>query len=83
MCSTIHPCPGARCFSFTQTKHFCKAPANSSHQQLTLGDMLTPSLRSGVSKCAGLSAFVRGPTISVFCKLGLFVKPEPVALTKS
>ena len=63
--------------------HFWKAPTTSSHQKLILGYLLTRSLRSRGWKCAQLSAPVQGPTISVSCKLGIFGKPQPVALTRS
>ena len=74
MCSTIRPCPGASYFSLLQTRHFWKALMSSSHQKLILGYLLSPSLRSGVLKCARLAALVRVPTILGFLQTRHFCK---------
>ena len=66
MCSTIRPRPGAHCVSFLQVRHFWKTLTSSSHQHFILGYLLTPSLRSGASKCARLSAPL--PTVLVSYK---------------
>ena len=49
------PLPRAHCFSFYQTRHFWKAPINSSHQNFMVGFLLTPTQRSRGSKSALLS----------------------------
>ena len=70
MCSTNSPLRRAHCFSFLQSKDFLKP-------QLVL---LNATLRSRVSECARPAAPVQGPTVSVFRKPSIFIKPQPVAL---
>ena len=55
-------------FEFPEVRHFCKALTNGSHKSCILGHLLTPTQRSGGSKCAGLSAPLQGPTASVSFK---------------
>ena len=74
MCSTNSPCPSAYCFSFLQTKHFCKAPTRSSHRKLILGYLLIAGLRPRGSEYAGLSALVQGPNIFSFLQTRHFSK---------
>ena len=75
MWSTIRPLPRAHCFSFLQVRLFWKAPTSGSHHTFILGHGLTPSLRSGGSKCARLSAPPsRGP---------LFYSPASEAFLES
>ena len=77
------PLLGAHCSSFQQTRLFCKAPTGSSHQNLFLGHLLTPTQRSGGSKSALLSTPFYGPTISVCSKQGFFGEPRTVGLTRT
>ena len=62
---------------------FWKAPTSSSHRNLILGYWLTAGLKPGGSKCARLFTPAQGRSISVSCIQSIFVKPQPVGLTRS
>ena len=68
MCSTIRPLPVAHFFTLLQVRIFWKAATSSCKQTFILGHLLTPTQRSGGSKCGRLSAPFHGPTVLVSCK---------------
>ena len=78
-CSTIRPLPRATFFGFWHTRLFWRALTSSSHQNLILGHLLTPTERSRDFKSAQPSVPSQEPTVADPSTQAFFERPRPVA----